>query len=174
MRAHEQTSRPPAAPATNGRDATRVLDGLRRTLRMLRVASRQTEQQLGVSDAQLFVLQQLEREPARSLNELAARTQTDQSSVSVVVSRLVERRLVSREIAMGDGRRVTIRLTSAGRALLRRAPASAQARLEEALGRLPRADLAALARGMGALAHALGARDGLDGARRHGAPRERA
>ena len=58
-----------------------ALDGIRRILRDLRVSSRAAEQELGLSGAQLFVLQQLAQAPAESLNELANRTRTHQSSV---------------------------------------------------------------------------------------------
>jgi DNA-binding MarR family transcriptional regulator len=150
----EQSSAPGAA--ADGA-AAHVLDGLRRVLRVLRVSSRQAEQLLGVSGAQLFVLQQLERAPAYSLNELADRTRTDQSSVSVVVSRLVDRGLVSRVSAEEDARRVTLRLTAAGRALVRRAPRAGQERLTGALAEMPRQELATLARVLATLCRALDA-----------------
>jgi DNA-binding MarR family transcriptional regulator len=132
-----------------------ALDGIRRILRDLRVSSRAAEQELGLSGAQLFVLQQLAQAPVESLNELADRTRTHQSSVSVVVSRLVARGLVSRDGSIDDGRRITISLTSAGRAVLRRAPEAAQARLASALERLSRRELAALGEGLGQVARFL-------------------
>ncbi|HEU4564086.1 MAG TPA: MarR family winged helix-turn-helix transcriptional regulator [Gemmatimonadaceae bacterium] len=144
-------------------DVSAVLDGIRCITRALRVSSREAEQRLGVSGAQLFVLQQLAQSPARSLNELAQRTRTDQSSASVVVSRLVARGLVAREVAVDDGRRVTLRVTPAGRAIVRRAPAAAQARLVAALERLPRAQVATLARALAALGTALERPDGAPG-----------
>jgi MarR family transcriptional regulator, lower aerobic nicotinate degradation pathway regulator len=121
-------------------DCATVLNSIRRIVRILRVAARRAETELGVSGAQLFVLQQLAQAPAQSLNDLAARTLTDQSSVSVVVSRLVDRGLVSRKPAPNDGRRLVIGVTPAGRALLRRAPDAAQSRILGALDRLPTKD----------------------------------
>ena len=76
---------------------------------------------------------QIEAE-GQTLNELAERTLTHQSSVSVVVSKLVRAGLVARTRADGDGRRVEIKLTEAGRRVLSRAPAAAQDRLIGALG----------------------------------------
>ena len=139
-----------------------ALDGIRRILRDLRVSSRAAEQELGLSGAQLFVLQQLAKAPVESLNELAERTRTHQSSVSVVVSRLVARGLVSRDGSIDDGRRITISLTSAGRAVLRRAPEAAQARLAAALERLPRRDLASLGACLGQVARFLENAGGAD------------
>jgi DNA-binding MarR family transcriptional regulator len=61
-----------------------VLNALRRIVRDLRLGARDAERSAGISGAQLFVLQALADERASSLNELADRTHTDQSSVSVV------------------------------------------------------------------------------------------
>lgn len=136
------------AAATSAEPATRqVLDAIRRIVRALRESSRATERSVGVGAAQLFVLNRLAAAPGLSLNELAARTFTHQSSVSVVVSRLVERGLLTRARGGDDGRRVAISVTPAGRALLARAPAAAQERLLAGLalmGARPRRELADL------------------------------
>jgi DNA-binding MarR family transcriptional regulator len=124
-----------AAKAGGGDPATReVLDAIRRIVRALRESSRAAEGSVGIGAAQLFVLQRIAAAPGLSLNELAARTFTHQSSVSVVVSRLVDRGLLTRSRGGDDGRRISISATSAGRALLARAPAAAQERLLAGLG----------------------------------------
>src|SRR4051812_42336870 len=74
-------------------EVTRVLDDLRRIVRTLRTASRAAEVELGVSGAQLFVLKTLAVSPGIALNE---RTRTHQSTVSVVVKRLVAAGFVAR------------------------------------------------------------------------------
>ena len=129
-------------------DATRVvLDAIRRIVRALRESSRAAERSIGIGAAQLFVLHRLAAAPALSLNELAARTFTHQSSVSVVVSRLVDRGLVARSRGGDDGRRISISATAAGRALVAQAPAAAQERLLAGLALLgagPRRQLADL------------------------------
>ena len=79
-----------------------VLDSVRWIFQALRESSRRAERLVGVSGAQLFVLQKLAESPGLSLNELADRTHTHQSSVSTVVSRLVERKLVQRSRAASD------------------------------------------------------------------------
>src|SRR5919202_5994948 len=117
-------------------ELTAALDAIRRIVQALRASARTAEQRLGVSGAQLLVLQALSEAPANSLNDLAARTFTHQSSVSVVVERLVRRRLVSRNRSAEDARRVTLALTAAGRALLESAPETAQVRLVSALRQL--------------------------------------
>jgi DNA-binding MarR family transcriptional regulator len=116
-------------------DETRsVLDSVRRLVQGLRVASRATESELGLSAAQLFVLQKLGEETAMSVNDLAERTCTHQSSVSVVVQRLVEKGLVLREPSAEDRRRVELTLTPAGRKLVTRSPSAAQDKILGALG----------------------------------------
>ncbi len=117
-------------------DVRQVLDGLRRLVQVLRESSRAAERRVGITSAQLFVLQRLAGERALSLNELAARTFTHQSSVSVVVSRLVERGLVARVEAAEDRRRLALSLTAAGRSLVARAPGAPQAQLVTAIERL--------------------------------------
>ncbi len=122
-----------------------VLDSLRRVVRAFRAAGQATERSLGISGAQHYVMERLAEGPAASLNELASRTMTHKSSVSVVVSRLVERGFVQRTASDSDGRRRLLALTPAGRRALSRAPGSAQTRMIQALARLPDDDLARFA-----------------------------
>jgi DNA-binding MarR family transcriptional regulator len=122
-----------------------AMNDLRRVVRALRLTSRSAEKRLGVSGAQLFVLQQLRAKAASSMEELAARTVTDQSSVSEVVGRLEKRGLVARHRSPVDGRRVEIALTPRGRVLSRRAPAPAQAQIADGLRRMSAPHLRQLA-----------------------------
>jgi MarR family transcriptional regulator, lower aerobic nicotinate degradation pathway regulator len=132
-----------ASPTQNG-DVREVLNALRRIVRSLRVSSRTAEQRVGLSGAQLFVLQCLARQSPCSVNELAERTATDQSSVSVVVSRLVARGHVRRAASKTDRRSVELTPTQSGLLLLQSAPEAAQDRLIFALTQLPKAELKAL------------------------------
>src|SRR5947208_6005428 len=121
-----------------------VLDALRRIVQVLRTSGTDTERRLNVSAAQLFALQQLAIFPGLSINELAARTFTHQSSVSVVVQRLVDRKLAAKVASKKDRRRVRLAITDAGRAVLRRAPQPAQERLIAGIASLKPADRQAL------------------------------
>ena len=127
---------PESPAAAEQRVIAEVMDGIRAVVRALRLNTRAIEKQLGISLAQLWVLQILAERPADSLNELAIATATHQSSVSVVVRRLVERELVTRTTAHEDKRRVRIELTEAGRALLGKAPPTVQVSLVAGLRRL--------------------------------------
>jgi len=134
----------------NPSDMTVILDSIRAIVKALRDSGRDTEQRLGITSAQLYVLQELREKPA-SINELAARTYTHQSSVSMVVARLVENRLVTRSAARNDARKVSISLTAAGRALVRKAPDAAQTRIMSALRSMSRSDLQSLSTGLESL-----------------------
>jgi DNA-binding MarR family transcriptional regulator len=126
---------------------SRSMNAVRNIVRALRINTRAIELRMGISLAQLFVLQQLADKPAESLNELAERTATHQSSVSVVVRRLVDRGYVSRASAAADKRRIRIALTREGEAMLKDAPTTVQVQLMEGLRRMPadrRAELAEL------------------------------
>jgi DNA-binding MarR family transcriptional regulator len=134
-----------AAPAD--RQTRQVLDGFRRIVQALRASSRAAEKRVGLSGAQLFVLRAVGDAPGLSLNDLAERTRTHQSSASLVVSRLVQLGLVERRTAADDARRIELRQTAAGRRRLARAPHAAQEKLVaavEALGVRRRAQLGAV------------------------------
>src|SRR5512133_3889639 len=105
-----------------GAGVTDVLDSVRRIVRTLRLAARAAEKEVGLSGAQVFVLHALARGPVLSLNELAERTRTHQSSVSVVVQKLVGRGLVQRTPVPGDARRTALSLTSAAKRVVKDAP----------------------------------------------------
>jgi DNA-binding MarR family transcriptional regulator len=70
-----------------------------------------------------------------SVNELAALSCTHQSSVSAVVSKLVDAGLVHRSQSPIDGRRVELTLTGAGRSLLESEIVTPQERMIASLGR---------------------------------------
>src|SRR6476661_1414724 len=144
------------AAGTDDADVAQVFNSLRRLVHALHNASRDTERRLGVTGAQLFVLTQLRATPSLSINALAERTMTHQSTVSVVVRRLVRRKLVKKVRAQDDARRVELTLTAAGIGLLKRAPEVLQVRLANAIGALGALQRRALARGLEHLVSELG------------------
>lgn len=126
-----------------GSDSRAVMDSIRRIVHALERGSSAIQRELGLSSAQLFVLQTLANAGKLSVNELAAWSHTHQSSVSVVVSRLVERGLVSRTASDTDARRVELSVTAAGRRLVKASPPTPQERLLSAISALPSNKLAA-------------------------------
>ena len=121
-------------------DTQRILDSIRRLVRLLRLTDRAAQSALGLSGAQLFVLHELGKSPSLSLSELAEKTRTDQSSVSVVVTRLVEGGYLMRDRDKRDARRLVLNLTKSGRAIAEKSPPAAQERIIEALERVSAAD----------------------------------
>ena len=120
-------------------DAELALDELRRLVQGLRTSSHAVERELGISGAQLFVLRELAAEPGVSIRRVSERTLTDPSSVSTVVSRLVESGLVTRARQASDARAMRLEISRKGAELLARAPEPYQARMIEALrGLAPR------------------------------------
>lgn len=138
-------------------DAARILDALRRIVRHLRLVAGQSESRVGVAPAQLFVLSRLRDQPASSVRELAARTLTDPSSVSVVLSKLEARGLIARSAHPTDKRRAQFALTARGRAVLERAPELPQVRLVAAIGKLSATYRRTVADALVEVAGALGA-----------------
>lgn len=131
------------------------VDSIRRVLRALRIAARDTLATAGVSAAQLFVLSALVDGEEASLSDLAERTMTDRTSVTAVVDRLVQGGLVTKGTSDEDRRRASIRITPKGRTVLRGAPRPPTALLVEALERVEPAELKRLERGLRALTRAM-------------------
>jgi DNA-binding MarR family transcriptional regulator len=135
-----------------------VMDAFRSLVQTLRSSHRAAEN-VDVTGAQLFVLSIVaEAKGAMSIGELAEQTRTDPSTVSVVVSRLVERGFIRRQRSSADARRTELALTAAGRRLRARAPQTvAQKRLAESLEKLSDRDLAMLRRILRAIVTDMGA-----------------
>ena len=145
---------------TDSTDSARILDAIRRLVRHLRLADRAAQTELGISGAQLFVLIELGKTGSLSLNDLAAGTRTDQSSVSVVVSRLVDAGLVTRERDGRDARRLVLNLTKTGRAGLQNSPLAAQETIIGVVERFTPTERKRFADSFTTLVDALGAEPG--------------
>lgn len=128
--------------------ARTLVDGLSRSARAV-------ERRTGITNAQLFLLQELGAHDALSVNDLAGRARTTQGTVSVVLGRLVRAGLARKSRSVTDGRVVMISLTAAGRRRLRGAPRTTVATLIAAVDSLGPAETRALKKGLGALGRAL-------------------
>lgn len=151
---------PKRSSAGSPPDVQRALDAVRRIVRELRVSDRAAESQVGLSAAQLFVLQQLKGAEQLTMSELAQRTSTDPSSVSTVVKRLAAQGLVTRTRSSLDERRVEVALHPRGAKLLAAAPDVAQHRLLAALTQLAPARRRSLAKLLEEVVAAMGGGDG--------------
>jgi DNA-binding MarR family transcriptional regulator len=115
-------------------DVRRALDALRWIVRELRLAQGSGGQ--GLSAAQRFVLHALKEQGALSVGDLAERTATDPSSVSVVVRKLHDKGLVSKQPSSGDHRRLMVDLTDAGTRTVEGSPVPIQQVLIERMAQL--------------------------------------
>ena len=137
-----------SAPRVSSRDAEvrAALDAFRSIVQALRLGAGGSS--AGLSSAQLFALQLIAEQPSLSINELAALTFTHQSSVSVVVQRLVAQRMVAKIASPEDRRRHCLAVTAKGKAAVRRAPKAVQQQLIAAIAALPAAERRTLVRAL--------------------------
>jgi DNA-binding MarR family transcriptional regulator len=154
------TSRPPtSASRAKSDDVTTVVDAFRRILRELRRAARKTELATGLSAAQTFVLNAVNSAPGCSLNDVAAMTMTDRTSVAAILERLLEDRYVTRAQADEDRRRASLTITARGQRAIRESAPPPTKLLVDAIYALPAADRVALSRGLSALTERMGLAD---------------
>jgi MarR family transcriptional regulator, organic hydroperoxide resistance regulator len=144
-------------PTTAEAEGKRILDSIRLLVRSLRLFDREAHSKYGISAAQMFVLHALDTDEVLSLNELAEKTATDQSSASVVVGRLVEIGYVSRAARKDDRRHVELKLTAKGRAVIRRSPPPAQQKILAAIASMPARERKAFAEMLDSFVETIGA-----------------
>lgn len=125
------------SPQKSTGETKRVFDAFRNLVRALRIADRAGLKQHGLGAAQIFVLHQLQAESPLSVNDLAERTATDQSTVSVVVNKLIDRGLVDRQWAEADARRSELSLSTDGKKIAKRLPVPFQELFLAGLRSLP-------------------------------------
>lgn len=147
------------ADASNLNEAHSVLNSFRRLVKSLRLADRAGLKEYGLGASQLYVLHELKRDAPLSVNDLAARMATDQSTVSVVVAKLIEKGFVAREKSETDARRLDLTLTAKGHLTARNLPPPIQHLIIEGVQRLPRAKAKALAESLQDICEVLGIAD---------------
>lgn len=106
-----------------------ILNQLRSLVQVLRNTSTIYEQELDLSAAQVFVLRSLKEKSPLTVNDLAEKTRTHQSSVSVVVQKLAEKKFVRVTPSPEDRRRKMVTLTEKGRDILKELPKTIQENL---------------------------------------------
>ena len=136
------------AKKANQAEVSRAINAVRRMVRGLRAAAEAVERDLRISAAQLFVMTELSQSPEQSVKDLAAVTMTTHSTVSQVVSQLIEKGLVTRSVDPADARRSVLRLTRQGSSLLRRSPRAIQQDLIEGFFNLRATERRSLANGL--------------------------
>lgn len=153
-----------AAPPRSGRqdkssDTAAIVQGLRRIVKALQTYSQDVRSGYGLTGPQLWALKTLRRNGRMPVGRLADALAVNQSSVSVLVDRLVRRGLVRRIRGRTDRRFVEIDLTPRGRALVADAPEPAQGRLLHALEDMGAPDVRRIRRAVDELVTAMEAMD---------------
>ena len=95
----------------------------------------------GITATQLNVLKLLQTVGELSLSELSRRMATASSSITGLVDRMVDARLIAREQSAADRRVWKIKLTNEGRAMARRIDVAPWELLRGAIAALPRPEL---------------------------------
>jgi DNA-binding MarR family transcriptional regulator len=146
-----------------------ALDFLRALWRVDHALNRKSKwmsAELGVTAEQRLILRCVGRVPGIAAGRLAALLFLDAGTVSVTIARLAQRRLLERKRDPDDHRRVTLRLTPGGQALVRTTAGTVEAAVVKVLDATTANDLGATRRVLARLG------DALDAALRH-APGDR-
>lgn len=114
----------------------RVIAALRRIVRAIDLHSRDLERSFGVTGPQLVALQELARLGPVPTGKLARHTHVSHPTMTGILARLEKRGLIARARDESDRRRVTVRVTDAGEALLAAAPSPLQERFRARFERL--------------------------------------
>ena len=135
---------PPAATGrlrgTDDRVTHHVLMALRRIIRTIDLHSRTLEQRFGLTGPQILVLREVNRQGACSVGELARAAHLSQATITGIVDRLERKGIVRRRRSTKDKRRVLVRTTAAGQAVLDAAPPLIQDSFTAAFRELPHAE----------------------------------
>ncbi|MFH1982409.1 MAG: MarR family transcriptional regulator [Pseudomonadota bacterium] len=99
-----------------------VLINLRRIIQSIDLHSRDLMKRFGLTIPQLMILNEIERAHDISASDLARAVSLSQATVTGILERLENRGLITRKRSESDRRRIHVRATDPGRALLDAAP----------------------------------------------------
>ena len=117
-----------------------ILRALRRISRAIDLHSRHLAGTFGLTGPQLVCLRAVGQHGEATPSELAKEISLSQATITGIVDRLSARQLVTRERTSKDRRRVTVKLTEAGSALIEQAPSPLQERFVSRLQALGASD----------------------------------
>lgn len=140
-KANGARSRAAVRPPAHDGLALEVLGKLREVYRTAKLQITPAGRSVGFSGAELWAMWELRRRPGLRVSDLAQRLSLRQSTVSNLVERLVQAKLVARKRNDPDGRVVRLYLTRTGDRAVTSAPRPARGLLPDALERLSAGDL---------------------------------
>jgi MarR family transcriptional regulator, organic hydroperoxide resistance regulator len=112
----------------------------------LQSVSKRMTSRIGLTGPQRFAVRCIGRRPGLAAGELASLLHLDPGTVTGILKRLEDARMIAREPDASDGRRMRLRLTSAGRAVDRRSAGTAEGAIRKVLASASAADVAAAGR----------------------------
>ena len=105
-----------------------VLISLRRILRATSIHSSKLRRSVGLSSAQLLVLQTAKEQQRPTASEIAKSVSLSQATITTILTELEKRGLLLRERSETDRRRVHVSLTEQGQEVIQAAPKPLQDR----------------------------------------------
>lgn len=117
-----------------------VLTALRRIIRATDLHSRALDKETGLTTPQLVVIRAIGEVNAPTVTGIARAVSLSQATVTTILNRLESKGLLQRKRSEEDRRAVNIRLTAAGKAILKNAPEPLQHRFTQRFQALPRFD----------------------------------
>ncbi|MBI2306949.1 MAG: winged helix-turn-helix transcriptional regulator [Rhodocyclales bacterium] len=133
-----QTNPPPSILTLEVLQQFRIIYG------SMRQYFREVEERCGISGAQAWALQEVERSPGIRIGTLAERMGIHQSTCSLLVDKLTHDDLLEKRRGQSDRRSIGLYITERGRTALRTLPGPAEGLLPDALSRLPEVALKTL------------------------------
>ena len=106
----------------NKDDIGQVLTAIRRLIRATDLHSRKITRMAGLTSSQLILLKMVRDVAGATIGELATSISLSQATATTILDRLEQEGLVKRERSEQDRRKVFVRLTDEGQAVLERAP----------------------------------------------------
>ena len=113
-----------AESVTNGNNAEieKVLRSIRQVIRATDLHSRHVTKISGLTSSQLILLKVVREQTASTIGEIANTISLSQATLTSILDRLEVGGYVYRERSSQDKRKVQVRITEAGRELLKKAP----------------------------------------------------
>ncbi len=109
----------------------RILQSLRQSIRAIDLHSRRLAESYNITSPQLICLLEIEQSQPVTVTALARQVHLSPSTVVGIVDRLVDKGFVTRDRSTSDRRKVEIRMTTQGKALVDKAPSPLQETLAE-------------------------------------------
>lgn len=125
-------------------DVAAVVQSFRRITKSIHEFSKAVDREYGITGPQLWAMMTIQELESCSAGDLADRLFVHPSTITGVIQRLEEKRLINRQRRADDRRAVVLSLTPLGKKLLHRAPMRTPGHVVKALEVMPSDEVAQL------------------------------